>query len=139
MAAISGKHSISRNRPCRVPASGRQGWSEGYYSPPFNGPEIVGCLAIIRDISDCCVRESEQFDLSNRRKEYRARVESLTGSQRAVFDFLRNDKSCHEIAAEMGISVRSVTRIRGDIDRKPGLVDRNRFDLFIELAGLEGI
>jgi PAS domain S-box-containing protein len=51
--ALAGKRPVSRNRPYIVPATGRQGIFEGFYSP-LRDPrgEVIGGLCIVRDITE---------------------------------------------------------------------------------------
>ena len=51
--ALAGRSVITENRPYAVPQTGRAGFFEGYYSPLRDeGGEVVGGIAIIRDITD---------------------------------------------------------------------------------------
>src|SRR5689334_22921260 len=50
--ALAGRHMVTRDRPFRVPATGRRGFFEGSYSPLRDATgEIVGGVAIIRDVT----------------------------------------------------------------------------------------
>jgi PAS domain S-box-containing protein len=50
-AALSGQSSVSRDRPFYVPESGREGFFDAYYSPLILDGEVVGGLALFRDIT----------------------------------------------------------------------------------------
>ena len=51
--ALAGRNVVAENRPYAVPETGRAGFFEGYYSPLRNeGGEVVGGIAIIRDITE---------------------------------------------------------------------------------------
>ncbi len=52
-AALEGQTIVAKDRPFTVAGTGRQGFFEGYYSP-LRGKtgEIIGGLAIIRDVTD---------------------------------------------------------------------------------------
>lgn len=51
--ALSGRDAISTERRYTVPESGREGFFESHYSPLYGeGGEIVGGLAIVRDVTD---------------------------------------------------------------------------------------
>jgi PAS domain S-box-containing protein len=51
-AALKGESAVSRDRPFYVPATGREGFFDGYYSPLSCEGEVVGGLALLRDITD---------------------------------------------------------------------------------------
>ncbi len=52
-AALEGKPVISEDRPYKVPATGKEGYFSGHYSPLYGeGEQVVGGLAIIRDITE---------------------------------------------------------------------------------------
>lgn len=52
-AALGGKSTVSENRPYTIPATGREGFFRGYYSPLRDGQDIiVGGIAFIRDITE---------------------------------------------------------------------------------------
>ncbi len=61
--AIAGRSVVAENRPYVIPQAGRQGFFEGYYSPRHdeNG-EVIGGVAIIRDITDRKLLEASALD-----------------------------------------------------------------------------
>ncbi|HEU4766643.1 MAG TPA: PAS domain S-box protein [Pyrinomonadaceae bacterium] len=61
--ALSGKSVVAENRPYLIPQSGRQGYFEGYYSPRHDEHgEVIGGVAIIRDITDRKLLEATALD-----------------------------------------------------------------------------
>jgi PAS domain S-box-containing protein len=53
LEALAGRSVVAENRPYAIPETGRAGFFEGYYSPLCNeGGEVVGGIAIIRDITE---------------------------------------------------------------------------------------
>ncbi len=68
--ALAGKTQVTRDRPYVVPETGREGFYEGYYSPLRNeSGEIVGGLAIIRDISERKHAENQRERLEERLRQ----------------------------------------------------------------------
>lgn len=66
-SALTGREVIALNRPFKAPGSGRQGYFDGHYSPLRAGDgEIVGGLAIIRDVTD---RMASERELRRRQKQ----------------------------------------------------------------------
>ena len=53
-AALRGEKVISRDKSYSIPGTGRQGYFEGYYGPMYGsrGGEVIGGLAIIRDVTE---------------------------------------------------------------------------------------
>ncbi|MFQ5780598.1 MAG: EAL domain-containing protein [Nitrospiria bacterium] len=71
-AALEGKNVISEDRPYKVPATGKEGYFSGHYSPLYgNGGKVVGGLAIIREITD--------RKLAEKSIRYMAYYDRLTG------------------------------------------------------------
>ena len=63
-ATLAGKTVIAKDRPYQFPQTGHNGFFEGYYSPLTNeSGEIVGGLAIIRDITERKFAEAERAKL----------------------------------------------------------------------------
>jgi PAS domain S-box-containing protein len=61
--ALAGRSVVAENRPYLIPQSGRQGFFEGYYSPRHNEHgEVIGGVAIIRDITDRKLLEATALD-----------------------------------------------------------------------------
>ncbi|HEY9624010.1 MAG TPA: PAS domain-containing protein, partial [Crinalium sp.] len=51
-AALDGETSVAKDRPYRVPQSGREGFFEAYYCPLMEDfGEIIGGMAVVRDIT----------------------------------------------------------------------------------------
>jgi PAS domain S-box-containing protein len=61
--ALASKSVVAENRPYVIAQSGRHGFFDGYYSPRHdeNG-EVVGGVAIIRDVTDRKMAETEPAD-----------------------------------------------------------------------------
>ncbi len=61
--ALAGKSAVAENRPYTIPQSGRKGFFDGYYSPRHDEKgEVIGGVAIIRDVTDRKVTESAALD-----------------------------------------------------------------------------
>src|SRR5687767_12651490 len=61
--ALAGRSVVAENRPYLIPQSGRQGFFEGYYSPRHDERgEVIGGVAIIRDITDRKLLEATALD-----------------------------------------------------------------------------
>ena len=70
--ALAGNASIARDRPYNIAETGRQGFFEGYYSPIRNeASEVVGGLAIIRDITERKQMEAELAEVQHQLMEGR--------------------------------------------------------------------
>src|SRR5215204_25921 len=63
LEALTGRSVVAENRPYVIVQSGRKGFFDGYYSPRHdeNG-EVVGGVAIIRDVTDRKVAEASALD-----------------------------------------------------------------------------
>jgi PAS domain S-box-containing protein len=67
LAALAGKNSVSDKRPYTIPETGREGFFRGYYSPLRDEQnEIVGGIAIIRDITERKRAEEEALEAHQR-------------------------------------------------------------------------
>jgi PAS domain S-box-containing protein len=61
--ALAGRSVVAENRPYQIPQSGRRGFFEGYYSPRHDEHgEVIGGVAIIRDITDRKLLEATALD-----------------------------------------------------------------------------
>jgi PAS domain S-box-containing protein len=61
--ALAGRSVVAENRPYVIPQAGRQGFFEGYYSPRHDEHgEVIGGVAIIRDITDRKLLEASALD-----------------------------------------------------------------------------
>jgi PAS domain S-box-containing protein len=79
-AALAGRDTVARDHSYRIPETGRQGHFEGHYSPLRDAAgEVVGGLAIIRDVS-----ERRQADENRDRlaREQIARAQAEAAGQR---------------------------------------------------------
>ncbi|HSK64881.1 MAG TPA: PAS domain S-box protein [Pyrinomonadaceae bacterium] len=63
LAAVAGKSVVSENRPFTVGQTGRRGFFDGYYSPRHDETgDVIGGVAIIRDLSDVKLAEASTLD-----------------------------------------------------------------------------
>ena len=61
--ALEGKSVVAANRPYTIHQSGNKGFFDGYYSPRHDEKgEVIGGVAIVRDVTDRKVSESEALD-----------------------------------------------------------------------------
>ena len=61
--ALAGHSVVAENRPYLIPQTARQGFFEGYYSPRHDEHgEVIGGVAIIRDITDRKLLEATTLD-----------------------------------------------------------------------------
>jgi PAS domain S-box-containing protein len=61
--ALAGRSVVAENRPYRIAQSGRSGFFDGYYSPRHDeSGEVVGGVAIVRDVTDRKVVEASALD-----------------------------------------------------------------------------
>jgi PAS domain S-box-containing protein len=75
---LAGKTVVAKDRPYVVPETGRQGFFEGYYSPLFGkSGDIVGGLAIIRDITERKRAEEHQLRLLAEVAQAKERFETI--------------------------------------------------------------
>jgi PAS domain S-box-containing protein len=62
-AALKGEKTISRNRRYPIPGTAKQGYFESYYGPIydiFDGGNVIGGLAIIRDVTERSLAEERR-------------------------------------------------------------------------------
>ena len=61
--ALAGRSVVAENRPYTIPQTGKRGYYDGYYSPRHdeNG-EVIGGVAIIRDVTDRKLAEATAID-----------------------------------------------------------------------------
>jgi PAS domain S-box-containing protein len=63
LAALAGRSVVAENRPYIIPQSGCKGFFDGYYSPRHDERgNVVGGVAIIRDVTDRKVAEASALD-----------------------------------------------------------------------------
>ena len=63
LEALAGRSVVAENRPYTIPQSGRSGFFDGYYSPRHDeAGEVVGGVAIIRDVTDRKIVEASALD-----------------------------------------------------------------------------
>ena len=61
--ALAGRSVVAENRPYVIPQSGRNGFFDGYYSPRHDEKgEVVGGVAIVRDVTDRKIAEASALD-----------------------------------------------------------------------------
>src|SRR6185436_18778093 len=61
--ALAGRSVVAENRPYIIPQSGCNGFFDGYYSPRHDEKgEVIGGVAIIRDVTDRKVAEASVLD-----------------------------------------------------------------------------
>ena len=61
--ALAGNSAVAENRPYTISQSGRKGFFDGYYSPRHDEKgEVIGGVAIIRDVTDRKVTEAAALD-----------------------------------------------------------------------------
>lgn len=61
--ALAGRSAVAETRPYVIPQSGRNGFFDGYYSPRHDEKgEVVGGVAIIRDVTDRKIAEASALD-----------------------------------------------------------------------------
>jgi PAS domain S-box-containing protein len=65
--ALAGRNVVAENRPYRIAQSDKHGYFDGYYSPRHdeNG-EVIGGVAIIRDVTDRKLAEASAIDENKR-------------------------------------------------------------------------
>lgn len=63
LEALAGRSVVAENRPYVIAQSGRKGFFDGYYSPRHDETgEVVGGVAIVRDVTDRKIPEASVLD-----------------------------------------------------------------------------
>ena len=63
LEALAGRSVVASNRPYVIPQSGCKGFFDGYYSPRHDEKgEVIGGVAIIRDVTDRKIAEASALD-----------------------------------------------------------------------------
>lgn len=76
LAALSGGAMMTSDRYYKIPATGREGFFEGYYSPIYSETgEITGALGIIRDVTE---RHQAALALRKAREVLEVRIQDRT-------------------------------------------------------------
>jgi PAS domain S-box-containing protein len=61
--ALAGRSVVASNRPYTIPQSGCKGFFDGYYSPRHDEKgEVIGGVAIVRDVTDRKITEAAALD-----------------------------------------------------------------------------
>ena len=136
--ALRGNNVESLDRPFKVPTSNRRGWFEGFYSPiRDDNDNILGGLAVIRDITQRRTNETQWHQIAARMEDRRRRISELTVVERQALKMLVQNLDRDLIAKQMDVSLRTVQRLRTSIENKLGLTDRNVFSMFLESSNFD--
>lgn len=61
--ALAGRSVVAEARPYTIPQTGKRGYYDGYYSPRHDeGGEVIGGVAIIRDVTDRHITEASTLE-----------------------------------------------------------------------------
>ena len=67
LEALAGRSVVAENRPYTIAQSGRSGYFDGYYSPRHDEKgEVIGGVAIIRDVTERKIAEASALDEQKR-------------------------------------------------------------------------
>jgi PAS domain S-box-containing protein len=102
--ALAGKYVTGANRPYVVPQTGKKGYFEGYYSPlRSESGEIVGGLAIIRDITERKLMENEiEENAMTLALDLSEQFEVLQNMNKGDFSQPAPEDSKNELVARLG-------------------------------------
>jgi PAS domain S-box-containing protein len=135
-SALSGREVIASNRPFKAPEKGPQGYFDGHYSPlRAEDGEIVGGLAIIRDVTERMASERE----SRRRQKQLGEAQQIARLGSWEWDIANNvvhwSEALHRI---YGTTPGSVTLTYEGFLERVHARDRARVAAEIEKAYREG-
>ncbi|MBM3235839.1 response regulator [Candidatus Poribacteria bacterium] len=86
--ALAGRIVVARDREYIVPETGRRGFFEAYYSPLINeAGEIIGGLAIIRDITEHKQTEEMLSRALEESRQRQAEISALLKGSRSVMEY----------------------------------------------------
>ncbi len=131
--ALDGNSVVSSDRPSSIPAANERMWFEAHYSPVKNlAGTIVGGLAIVRDVTQQHSMETEWYhamaDLRHRQKQ----IEKLSEQEQHIFDQMCDGVDRAQIAADLGVSLRTAARAKARIEKKLGVHRHNLHSFYRE-------
>jgi PAS domain S-box-containing protein len=105
--ALAGRTAVSADRHFRIPESGREGFFEGVYSPLHgDSGEIIGGLAVIRDVTERKRAERQRAELEAERACRREAEEA-----RRRFAFLAEAGAVLSSSLDYGVTLERVARM----------------------------